>query len=71
MNDKNYEKEVVFDRDPLTFYDVAEHTGSWVGLDFGEPIEIDKSVTLREEMATMLLQAIFTKSCIGITVGFL
>jgi hypothetical protein len=42
MNDKQYEKEVVFDGDPLTFYDAAEHTGSWVGLDFGEPITIDK-----------------------------
>ena len=42
MNDKQYEKEVVFDGDPLTFYDALEHTGSWVGMDFGEAVAIER-----------------------------
>jgi hypothetical protein len=37
-----HEKHVVFDGDPLTYYDAAEHTGAWVGLDFGKPVEIAK-----------------------------
>ena len=40
-NDANL-KEVVFDWDPLTYYDALTPSGSWVGLDFGEPVEIDR-----------------------------
>jgi len=35
-------KEVVFDDDPLTYYDAITPDGSWVGLDFGEPVRIDR-----------------------------
>lgn len=34
-NDPHYEKEAVFDRDPLTFYDAKEASQAWVGLDLG------------------------------------
>lgn len=34
-------KEAVFDGDPLTFYDAAEASGSWVGLD----LEVPRAVT--------------------------
>jgi hypothetical protein len=42
VNEKWHEKEVVFDRDPLSYYDALEPTGSWVGMDFGEAVEIEK-----------------------------
>lgn len=35
-------KDVVFDRDPLTYYDSAKPSGEWVGMDFGEPIAISR-----------------------------
>jgi hypothetical protein len=40
--DKNYAKAHVFDGDPLTFFSSSEASDSWVGLDFGEPVNIDR-----------------------------
>jgi hypothetical protein len=40
--DKNYAKKHVFDNDPLTFFSSPDHSDSWVGLDFGEPVNIDR-----------------------------
>jgi hypothetical protein len=37
----DYSKKAVFDNDPLTFYN-ATASDSWVGLDFGEPVHIDR-----------------------------
>lgn len=34
--------EVVFDNDPLTYFNASIPSGAWVGLDFGEPVAIDK-----------------------------
>ncbi len=42
VNEKWHEKEVVFDNDPLNYYDAIEPSGSWVGMDFGEPISISQ-----------------------------
>jgi hypothetical protein len=39
---KRNEKEVVFDGDPLTYYDALTPSDSWVGLDFGHPVKIRK-----------------------------
>ncbi|GHT74128.1 hypothetical protein AGMMS50262_06490 [Bacteroidia bacterium] len=33
-------KEVAFDGDPLTLFDSPQPNGSWVGMDFGKPINI-------------------------------
>jgi hypothetical protein len=41
-NQKNNEKEVVFDGDPLTYFDALEPGGSWVGMDFGKPVTIGR-----------------------------
>jgi len=35
-------KEAAFDGDPLTLYNAAEPCGGWVGMDFGQPVRIDK-----------------------------
>jgi hypothetical protein len=35
-------KELVFDRNPSTYYTAEEPSGSWVGLDFGKPVNIEK-----------------------------
>jgi len=35
-------KELVFDQDILTYYTAAEPNESWVGMDFGKPINIEK-----------------------------
>lgn len=35
-------KELVFDQDPFTYYTAAEPNGSWVGMDFREPVNIEK-----------------------------
>ncbi|MDR1339691.1 MAG: discoidin domain-containing protein [Prevotellaceae bacterium] len=35
-------KEYVFDGDPLTFFRSPDASGSWVGLDFGESVNIDR-----------------------------
>jgi len=37
-----YEKEAVFDRNPLTFFEAPSANGSWVGMDFGKPVEIGR-----------------------------
>ncbi|GHT10598.1 hypothetical protein FACS189426_11080 [Bacteroidia bacterium] len=39
---KDSEKEVVFDNDPLTFFDAPTPNDTWVGMDFGEPVKIEK-----------------------------
>lgn len=36
QNNDDNKKEVVFDGDPLTYFDAVEEKGSWVGLDLGE-----------------------------------
>ena len=42
VNEKWHEKEVVFDNDPLSYYDAIEPSGSWVGMDFGEAVRIER-----------------------------
>jgi hypothetical protein len=44
--EKNYEKYRAFDDDPLTFFSSPEPSDSWVGLDFGEPVNIDRILYL-------------------------
>jgi hypothetical protein len=44
--EKNYEKHRAFDDDPLTFFSSPEPSDSWVGLDFGEPVNIDRLLYL-------------------------
>ncbi|MDR1341105.1 MAG: discoidin domain-containing protein [Prevotellaceae bacterium] len=44
--DKNYAKAHVFDGDPLTFFSSPDASDSWVGLDFGEPVNIDRILYL-------------------------
>lgn len=41
-NDFHYEKEAVFDGDPLTFYDAKDANGAWVGLDLGDKSHINE-----------------------------
>ena len=41
-NRKEDEKEAVFDDDPLTFFDAPTPSNSWVGVDFGQPVKIDR-----------------------------
>jgi hypothetical protein len=41
-SDINYAKKHVFDGDPLTFFNSLEPSDSWVGLDFGEPVNISR-----------------------------
>ena len=38
----SYPKEVVFDGNPLTHYDALTPSNSWVGMDFGEPVSIER-----------------------------
>ena len=40
----SHTKEAVFDGDFLTFFDAPEGTGSWVGMDFGKPVDIARIV---------------------------
>lgn len=42
QNNTSRTKQAVFDQDPLTFYDAIEASGSWAGLDLGEPKQIDR-----------------------------
>lgn len=35
-------KELVFDKDPFTYFTAPEPDGSWVGMDFGKPVNIEK-----------------------------
>jgi hypothetical protein len=35
-------KEFVFDKNPLSCYDGKEESGTWVGMDFGKPVNIEK-----------------------------
>lgn len=35
-------KKAVFDNDPLTYYDALNPSDSWVGMDFREPVSIDR-----------------------------
>jgi hypothetical protein len=35
-------KELVFDKNPLTFFEAPEPSGCWVGMDFGKPVNIEK-----------------------------
>jgi hypothetical protein len=44
--EKNYEKYRAFDDDPLTFFSSPKPSDSWVGLDFGEPVNIDRILYL-------------------------
>lgn len=39
---EGYTKEGAFDRDALTFFDAPQSDNAWVGMDFGEPINIGK-----------------------------
>jgi hypothetical protein len=41
-DNRNYWKEAAFDRNPLTYFDAPAPSDSWVGMDFGEPVKIDK-----------------------------
>jgi hypothetical protein len=36
------QKTHVFDGDPLTFFRYPDPSNSWVGLDFGKPVNIDR-----------------------------
>jgi hypothetical protein len=42
--DTIHTKYSVFDGDPLTYYEVPNDVQQWVGLDFGEPVGIDKVI---------------------------
>lgn len=39
-----FSRKAVFDRDALTFFDAPEGSGGWVGMDFGEPVNIEKII---------------------------
>ena len=41
-NPERDERGAVFDKDPLTFFDAPQPSGTWAGLDFGEPVAIRK-----------------------------
>ncbi|GHT76117.1 hypothetical protein FACS189463_0580 [Bacteroidia bacterium] len=43
-NRKNNGLEAVFDNDPLTFFDSLDPSKSWVGMDFGKPVQIDRII---------------------------
>ncbi len=45
-NNNQWTFDKAFDGDPLTFYHSATKNGSWVGLDFGEPMKIKKIIYL-------------------------
>lgn len=42
--DPTHLKETVFDGDPLTFFDAPTWGGSWVGMDFGEKVKLEKII---------------------------
>jgi hypothetical protein len=37
-----YSRTAVFDRDPLTFFEAPDPSDAWAGMDFGEPVRINK-----------------------------
>jgi hypothetical protein len=37
-----YSRSAVFDRDPLTFFEAPVPSDAWAGMDFGEPVRINK-----------------------------
>jgi hypothetical protein len=39
---EKYSRTAVFDRDPLTFFDAPISGEAWAGMDFGEPVRIDR-----------------------------
>lgn len=41
-DDENYTKQHVFDNDPLTSFHSPDPSDSWVGMDFGEPVNISR-----------------------------
>jgi hypothetical protein len=41
-SDRGNVKEFVFDQNPLSSYDAKEPSGSWVGMDFGKEVNIEK-----------------------------
>ena len=43
-NNDKFTKEVAFDGDALTFFDSPHVDGSWVGLDFGKKVNMDRIV---------------------------
>jgi hypothetical protein len=42
INDGLHDRNVVFDNNPLTYFDAPTPNGSWVGMDFGSPVTMDK-----------------------------
>lgn len=40
--EEGYTRDAVFDRNSLTFFDAPQSSDCWVGMDFGEPIKIEK-----------------------------
>ena len=42
FNNSGKVKELVFDNDIFTYYTAAEPNGSWVGMDFGKPVNIEQ-----------------------------
>lgn len=42
VSDERHKKEAVFDHDPLTYFDAPTPSGCWVGMDFGEPVQISR-----------------------------
>jgi hypothetical protein len=45
-NDTAMRKEKAFDNDPLTYYNSAKPDSAWVGMNFGEPVNIKKIICL-------------------------
>jgi hypothetical protein len=45
-NDSIYSKEKAFDHDPLTYFHSVTRDSAWVGMDFGEPVRIEKIIYL-------------------------
>jgi hypothetical protein len=43
-NDTVYSREKVFDNNPLSYFHAAAPDCSWVGLDFGEPVKIERVI---------------------------
>ena len=42
--EKRHKVENIFDQDPATFYESPSLSDGWAGLDFGEPVEIDRII---------------------------
>jgi hypothetical protein len=55
VEDRNYAKAHVFDRDPLTFFSSPERSDSWVGLDFGESVNIDRILYIPRTDGNMVI----------------